>query len=39
MQITERKFQNIMKEIFTSVSKYLVLHKEKNKPNITQLIK
>ena len=32
MQIIERKLQNMLKEIFTSVSKYSILHKEtKNK--------
>ena len=32
MQIIERKFQNMLKEIFTSVPKYSILHKkEKNK--------
>ena len=34
----ERKFQNVLKEIFTAVPKYSILHKERkkiNKPNIT----
>ena len=32
MQIIERKFQNMLKEIFTSVPKYSILHKKgKNK--------
>ena len=37
MQIIERKFQNMLKEIFTGVPKYSILHKERkktNKPNI-----
>ena len=36
-----RKFQNMLKEIFTGVPKYSILHKERkkiSKPNITQLI-
>ena len=34
MQIIEKKFQNMLKEIFTSVPKYSILHKEKkNKYN------
>ena len=38
MQIVERKFQNMFKEIFTGLPKYSILHKEKkktNKPNIS----
>ena len=31
MQIIEKKFQNMLKEIFTSVPKYSILHKEKKK--------
>ena len=32
MQIVERKFQNMFKEIFTGLPKYSILHKEeKNK--------
>ena len=31
MQIIERKFQNMLKEIFTSVPKYSILHKERKK--------
>ena len=33
-QIIEKKFQNMLKEVFTSVPKYSILHKEKkNKYN------
>ena len=42
MQIIKRKFQNMMKEIFTSVPKYSILHKDRkkiNKPNVSELIK
>ena len=42
MQIIERKLQNMLKEIFTNVTKYSILHKERkkiNKPNLTLLIK
>ena len=43
-QIVENFFErNMLEEIFTSVPKYSILQKEKkkqkNKPNITQLIK
>ena len=41
-KIIKRKFQNMLREIFVSVPKYSILHKEIkkiNKPNITQLIK
>ena len=39
-QIIEIKFQNMLKEIFTSLrSIELCIKKEKNKPHITQLIK
>ena len=31
MQIIERKFQNMLKEIFISVPKYSILHKERKK--------
>ena len=31
MQIIERKFQNILKEIFTRVPKYSILHEERKK--------
>ena len=31
MQIIERKFQNMLREIFTSVPKYSILHKERKK--------
>ena len=31
MQIIKRKFQNMMKEIFTSVPKYSILHKDRKK--------
>ena len=30
MQTIERKFQNMLKEIFTTVPKYSILHKEQN---------
>ena len=30
-QIIERKFQNMLKEIFTSVRKYSILHTERKK--------
>ena len=30
-EIIERKFQNMLKEIFTSVLKYSVFHKERKK--------
>ena len=30
-QIIERKFQNMLKEIFTSVPKYSILHTERKK--------
>ena len=37
MQIIERKFQNMLKEIFTNVPKYIQfwIKKENNKPNVT----
>ena len=38
MQIIERRFQNMAKEIFTGVPRCSVLQKE-SKSNITQLIK
>ena len=31
MQIIEKKIQNMLKEIFTSVPKYSILHKERKK--------
>ena len=31
MQIIERKFQNLLKEVFINVLKYSILHKEQKK--------
>ena len=31
LKLIERKLQNMLKEIFTSVSKYSILHKERKK--------